>query len=105
MTPSMLLKAFSVGLAVSLILGSRWGDDAAGGWPAAPGLPPARCSRWAPGLSQGFLRVAGKMQPPLKLIPEQTESLALSQHLLCFLEKHQVSGITRSCRGQEENVP
>ena len=103
--PSMLLKAFSVGLAGSLIPGSQWGASAAGGRATAPGLPPARCSRWARGLSQDFRRVAGKVQTRLKLTPEQTESLALSQHLRCFLEKYQVSGITQSCCEQEENVP
>ena len=64
----------------------------------------ARRSRWAL-LPWGFLRAARKVQTLLRPVPERTESLGLSQRLLCFLEERQVPGITPSGCEQEESVP
>lgn len=75
------------------------------GWQLPPTVPTsARHSRWAL-LPWGFLRAARKVQALLRPVPERTESLGLSQRLLCFLEECQVSGITPSGCEQEESLP
>ena len=78
----MFPKAFSMGLVDSLIPDSQGAaEQLVEGRSLPPGPISAHHSRWAL-VPWGVLRAARKVQTLLRLVPERTESLALSQRLL-----------------------